>query len=59
MLVGAQVVENMQRQVSAERMKRATILESEGTRQAAINVAQGAKESVVYASEVRFRCSTQ
>ena len=42
----------MQRQVSAERKKRATILESEGVRESAINVAQGEKARVIYASEV-------
>lgn len=47
------VVEDMQRQVSAERRKRASILESEGQRAAAINVAEGQKASVVLASEAR------
>ena len=35
------VVAAMHQQVSAERRKRADILESEGSRQAAINVAEG------------------
>ncbi|CAO3615290.1 unnamed protein product [Mucor hiemalis] len=45
------VVESMHQQVSAERTKRAQILESEGARQAAINVAEGRKQSTILASE--------
>lgn len=45
------VVKAMHSQVSAERQKRAQILESEGTRQAAINVAEGEKQSKILASE--------
>eukprot|EP00051_Salpingoeca_urceolata_P027881 m.483707 g.483707 ORF g.483707 m.483707 type:complete len:360 (+) comp23050_c0_seq1:162-1241(+) len=45
------VVEDMQRQVSAERKKRASILESEGARASQINVAEGTKRSVVLNSE--------
>ncbi|EDQ89864.1 uncharacterized protein MONBRDRAFT_32235 [Monosiga brevicollis MX1] len=45
------VIEDMQRQVSAERKKRAAVLESEGQREAAINVADGKKQSVILASE--------
>jgi len=41
----------MHQQVSAERKKRAEILESEGQRQAAINVAEGRKQSVILESE--------
>lgn len=41
----------MHQQVSAERTKRAQILESEGGRQAAINVAEGRKQSTILASE--------
>jgi len=41
----------MHRQVTAERSKRAEILESEGQRQSAINVAEGRKQSVILASE--------
>ena len=41
----------MHRQVSAERSKRAEILESEGQRQSAINIAEGAKQSTILASE--------
>ncbi|KAJ2762100.1 Stomatin, partial [Coemansia nantahalensis] len=47
----AKVVEAMHSQVSAERSKRAQILESEGARQSAINVAEGAKQSRILASE--------
>jgi len=41
------VMEAMETQMKAERVKRAQILESEGDRQSAINVAEGAKQSVV------------
>jgi regulator of protease activity HflC (stomatin/prohibitin superfamily) len=47
----AAVVEAMHRQVTAERSKRAEILESEGQRQSAINIAEGKKQSVILASE--------
>ncbi|KAF9927521.1 hypothetical protein FBU30_003113 [Linnemannia zychae] len=47
----AKVVESMHQQVSAERTKRAQILDSEGSRQAAINVAEGKKQSVILQSE--------
>lgn len=45
------VMEAMEAQMKAERMKRAQILESEGDRQAAINVAEGQKRSKVLAAE--------
>ncbi|MDA3869355.1 MAG: SPFH domain-containing protein [Gammaproteobacteria bacterium] len=45
------VLEAMERQMKAEREKRAVILESEGDRQSAINVAQGNKQSIVLAAE--------
>lgn len=45
------VVAAMHRQVTAERSKRAEILDSEGQRQSAINVAEGRKQSVILASE--------
>lgn len=45
------VLEAMERQMKAERDKRALILESEGERQAAINVAEGQKQSQVLAAE--------
>lgn len=38
-------------QVEAERRKRATVLESEGTRESAINVAEGKKQAQILASE--------
>ncbi|RPA77169.1 hypothetical protein BJ508DRAFT_417260 [Ascobolus immersus RN42] len=47
------VLKAMHRQVSAERSKRAEILESEGQRQAAINIAEGQKASVILASEAQ------
>lgn len=37
--------------VEAERKKRATVLESEGTREAAINIAEGYKQAQILASE--------
>jgi len=45
------VLEAMERQMKAERDKRATILESEGDRQSAINVAEGDKQAKVLAAE--------
>jgi regulator of protease activity HflC (stomatin/prohibitin superfamily) len=45
------VLEAMERQMKAEREKRAVILESEGERQSAINVAEGEKQAVVLAAE--------
>ena len=45
------VMEAMEAQMKAERVKRAQILESEGDRQSAINRAEGAKASVVLAAE--------
>ncbi|KAK9321788.1 hypothetical protein V1517DRAFT_325388 [Lipomyces orientalis] len=47
----ANVLEAMHRQVSAERSKRAEILDSEGQRQSAINIAEGRREAVILASE--------
>ncbi len=45
------VLDAMERQVTAEREKRASILESEGERQSAINVAEGDKQKIVLSSE--------
>lgn len=45
------VLEAMERQMKAEREKRAVILDSEGERQSAINVAEGQKRSIVLAAE--------
>ncbi|MDT8283050.1 MAG: SPFH domain-containing protein [Gammaproteobacteria bacterium] len=45
------VLEAMERQMKAEREKRASILESEGERQSAINVAEGQKRARVLAAE--------
>ena len=47
------VLEAMERQMKAEREKRAAILESEGERQSAINVAEGQKQSVVLSAEAQ------
>ncbi|KAK9350109.1 hypothetical protein V1523DRAFT_420827 [Lipomyces doorenjongii] len=49
----ANVLEAMHRQVSAERSKRAEILDSEGHRQSAINIAEGRREAVILASEAQ------
>ncbi|VDN31809.1 unnamed protein product [Cylicostephanus goldi] len=49
----ARIQEAMQMQVEAERKKRAAILESEGTREAAINKAEGEKRAAVLASEAK------
>lgn len=46
-----EVIEAMQKQMAAERQKRADILNSEGKRQAAINEAEGKKQAVVLESE--------
>lgn len=45
------VLDAMHRQVSAERSKRAEILESEGSRQSKINIAEGEKQSQILSSE--------
>ena len=47
------VLEAMERQMKAERDKRATVLESEGQRQSAINVAEGEKQAIVLAAEAQ------
>jgi regulator of protease activity HflC (stomatin/prohibitin superfamily) len=49
----ADVLAAMEKQMRAEREKRAVILTSEGTRDAAINTAEGAKQEVIKASEAR------
>ena len=45
------VQDAMNRQLSAERTRRAVITESEGNRQSAINVAEGAKQSEILRAE--------
>lgn len=50
----ASILEAMELQVAAERQKRARILESEGQRQAQINIAEGEKEQVVLESEASY-----
>jgi regulator of protease activity HflC (stomatin/prohibitin superfamily) len=45
------VQDAMNRQLSAERTRRAVITESEGTRQSAINVAEGTKQSEILKAE--------
>ncbi|MFQ3176694.1 MAG: regulator of protease activity HflC (stomatin/prohibitin superfamily) [Psychromonas sp.] len=47
------IMEAMEAQMKAERVKRAQILESEGDRQSAINVAEGQKQSVVLQAEAQ------
>ncbi|KAF3984987.1 hypothetical protein FT663_04820 [Candidozyma haemuli var. vulneris] len=45
------VLDAMHRQVSADRAKRAEILESEGTRQSRINIAEGEKQAAILNAE--------
>lgn len=45
------VLDAMHRQVSADRAKRAEILESEGARQARINIAEGEKQAAILKAE--------
>ena len=47
----ADILAAMEKQMRAEREKRAVILQSEGERDAAINTAEGAKQQVIKASE--------
>ena len=47
------ILSAMEKQMRAEREKRAVILTSEGTRDAAINTAEGEKQQVIKASEAR------
>jgi regulator of protease activity HflC (stomatin/prohibitin superfamily) len=47
------VLAAMEKQMRAEREKRAVILTSEGSRDAAVNTAEGAKQEVIKASEAR------
>jgi regulator of protease activity HflC (stomatin/prohibitin superfamily) len=49
----ADILAAMEKQMRAEREKRAVILTSEGQRDAAINTAEGAKQEVIKASEAR------
>jgi len=49
----ADILAAMEKQMRAEREKRAMILTSEGTRDAAVNTAEGAKQEVIKASEAR------
>jgi regulator of protease activity HflC (stomatin/prohibitin superfamily) len=49
----ADVLAAMEKQMRAEREKRAIVLTSEGTRDAAINTAEGEKQQVIKASEAR------
>ena len=47
------VLEAMEKQMRAEREKRAAVLESEGVRDAAINTAEGEKQKVIKESEAK------
>lgn len=47
------VLEAMERQMKAERDKRATVLESEGERQSAINIAEGQRQAIVLAAQAQ------
>uniref|UniRef100_A0A0N5AFM8 PHB domain-containing protein n=1 Tax=Syphacia muris TaxID=451379 RepID=A0A0N5AFM8_9BILA len=55
MTMPVKIQEAMQMQVEAERKKRAAILESEGCRDAAINVAEGEKKAKILASEAAMQ----
>ena len=46
-----EVQEAMNRQMTAERVRRAVVTESTGTREAAINVAEGTKQAAILAAE--------
>lgn len=46
-----EVQDAMNRQMAAERVRRATVTESEGNRDAAINVAEGQKQSAILSAE--------
>jgi regulator of protease activity HflC (stomatin/prohibitin superfamily) len=46
-----EVQEAMNRQMSAERIRRAVVTESTGTREAAINVAEGEKQAAILRAE--------
>jgi regulator of protease activity HflC (stomatin/prohibitin superfamily) len=46
-----EILDAMNRQMSAERLRRATVTESTGTREAAINVAEGEKQSSILTAE--------
>lgn len=46
-----EIQEAMNRQMSAERMRRAVVLEAEGTKQANITVAEGEKQAVILRAE--------
>ena len=50
----ATILEAMELQVAAERQKRAQILDSEGQRQARINVSEGEKAQIVLSSEAAY-----
>ena len=47
----ADIQEAMNRQMSAERVRRAVIIEAEGTRQSAITVAEGEKQAAILKAE--------
>ncbi|KAK0428385.1 hypothetical protein QR680_010768 [Steinernema hermaphroditum] len=55
MTMPAKIQEAMQMQVEAERKKRAAILESEGKRDAAVNVAEGEKRARILRSEAAMQ----
>jgi regulator of protease activity HflC (stomatin/prohibitin superfamily) len=46
-----EIQESMNRQMSAERIRRAVVTESTGTREAAINVAEGEKQAAILKAE--------
>ena len=52
-----EIQDAMNRQMSAERLRRATVTESTGTREAAINVAEGEKQSNILIAEGEKRAN--
>ena len=46
-----EILESMNRQMSAERIRRAVVTESTGTREAAVNVAEGEKQAAILRAE--------
>ena len=46
-----EIQESMNRQMSAERIRRAVVTESTGTREAAVNVAEGEKQAAILRAE--------
>ena len=52
-----EILDAMNRQMSAERLRRATVTESAGTREAAVNVADGEKQAAILEAEGEKRAA--